>query len=183
MRRNPLDFYIMIKTIKNILWDKVIIEGEMLDLGAGNGADAIVAVEAGFKVTAVDRNLIPETTENMSVYKVVSPIETFTIEKDRYDFIYADNSLPFLKKTDVEKILQDASGKLKKGGILYFSLFGVNDEWASDENMNFWTREEITDLVSTLGLALYKKVEEEGYVPKMNGETKYAHIFRFTLKK
>lgn len=155
----------------------------MLDLGSGSGQDALIASEAGFKVTVVDKNPILDTPENVSINKVVSLIEDFDIEKDKYDFIYADNSLPFLKKTDVKKIIHDASSKLKKKGVLYFSLFGINDAWKENKDMNFWNRDEINDFVSTLGLALYKKVEEEGYAPKMNGEIKYWHIFRFTLKK
>ena len=155
----------------------------MLDLGCGNGQDDIVASEAGFKVTAVDKNAVEKVTENMSINFVIDKIENFKIEQDKYNFIYADNSLPFLIKNDAIKVIKDASIKLKNGGVLYFSLFGVNDAWSGDENINFWTRDEINELVSTLELSLYKKVEEEGYSPKMNGEIKYWHIFRFILKK
>ena len=173
----------MIKTIKNLIWDKVVTNGEMLDLGCGNGQDDIVASEVGFKVTAVDKNVVEKMTENMSINFVIDKIENFKIEQDKYNFIYADNSLPFLIKNDAIKVIKDASIKLKNGGVLYFSLFGVNDAWSGDKNINFWTRNEINELISTLGLSLYKKVEEEGYSPKMNGEIKYWHIFRFILKK
>lgn len=177
------DILNMIKTIKNLIWDKIVTEGKMLDLGSGNGQDAVAATEAGLKVTAVDKNPVDKTSENSRVDFVVERIENFKIEKNKYNLIYADNSLPFLKKEDAVRVIKDAAFNLKKDGVLYFSLFGINDAWSEDKNMNFWTRDEVNDFISTLNLSLYRKVEEEGYAPKMNGEIKYWHIFRFILKK
>jgi SAM-dependent methyltransferase len=173
----------MIKNIKSILLEKIIPAGMMLDLGAGGCQDSLIAAEAGFHVVAVDKKPPAAALENPSVTFVQSPIEEFDIEENKYDLIYADNSLPFLTKDDAKKIIQDAAHKLKTGGLLYFSLFGTQDEWSDKESMNFWTKEEITDFVDSLGLTLYKKIEEEGYGPKMDGSTKYWHIFRFYLKR
>lgn len=158
----------------------IINRGTMLDLGCGSGQDSLFASENGFEVTAVDKNPI-EISDKVHFFE--GKIEDFTIEDGKYDLIYSDNALPFLTKENAIKVLQDASEKIKKDGILYFSLFGEHDAWVKDENMNFWNREEVVRFVESLGLTLYRKVEEEGYAPKMNKEIKYWHIFRFILKK
>lgn len=170
----------MLKTFKSLLMEGVIKEGNFLDLGCGNGKDALAAAENGFKVTAIDKKI---SVQDGSVNFIESSMEDFEIEKDKYDVIYADNSLPFVSKDNAKKILEKASDNLKTGGVLYFSLFGVNDAWSGDEKMNFWTKDEATNFIETLGLKLYRKTEEEGFAPKMDGEIKYWHIFRFILKK
>ncbi len=184
MIQTPYLFKIyMIKTIKNLIWNKVITEGEMLDLGCGNGQDDLVAAEAGFRVTAVDKNIPTEIPINPNITFVNSTIQEFNIEQDKFDVIYADNSLPFITKEEAISVIEDAALKIKKDGILYFSLFGLNDAWAKDTKMNFWSRNEVEDFVLKLGLTIYKKVEEEGYSPTMKGDIKYWHIFALTLKK
>ncbi len=170
----------MLKTIKNLISEGVIKDGTLLDLGCGSGGDAFFAAENGFIVTAVDKKTL---AENKSIFFVLGDIEDFNIEKDKFDVIYADNSLPFLSKESACKVLQKAAENLRKDGVLYFSLFGIKDGWADDKNMNFWTKDELNNFVQTLGLNLYRKIEEEGFAPKMNGEIKYWHIFRYTLKK
>ena len=172
----------MLKTIKNLIEEGIIKNGTMLDLGCGSGKDAIFASDNGFGVTAVDKHF-KYKQEGGSVNFVLGQIEDFDIEDKKYDVIYADNSLPFLSKENVEKLLKNASSKLKEDGTFYFSLFGTNDAWANDKNMNFWTRDGAEKFVKSLNLKIYRKTEEEGFAPQMNGELKYWHIFRFILKK
>ncbi len=170
----------MLKTIKSLMMEGIVEGGTMLDLGCGSGKDALAASENGFEVTAVDKKPIPELP---LIHFIESKIEDFDIEANKYDFIYADNSLPFLLKDDVKKVLLDATQKLKGGGVVYFSLFGEHDSWVNDKQMNFWKKEEVNEFVGSLELFLYRKTEEEGYAAAMNGDTKYWHIFRFILKK
>lgn len=164
--------------------------GQALDLGCGQGADAIALAERGFQVTAVDKNTkeISKNKKNLPITVVESNMQNFLIENDKYNIIIAINSLPFLSsKDEVYKIIEDLSKGLKQKGLLYITLFGPKDAWAKEKkNMTFIGYDEAIDFLGSLGLSPIHRLTEEGLGPVISAGIagiKYWHIHRFLYQK
>ena len=69
----------------------------VLDLGFGQGEDALALAERGYLVDAVDKNpQFSESKANSRIKVHKEDIRNFSIEPGGYDIIIAKNSLSFL---------------------------------------------------------------------------------------
>jgi len=90
------------------IYEQLDIDSEFLDLGCGQGRDALFMLQKGFKVTAVDSSqesikIIKEfiRANNFPLSHInlfCQDIKTFNIVKDKYAIINVFNSLQFLSK-------------------------------------------------------------------------------------
>ncbi len=109
-------------------------------------------------------------------------IEDFKFDQN-FDGIIISNVLPFLKnKEDIKQIVNNSLTHLNKGGFLYFTLFGVNDEWAKTkgEAMSFYTKEEALNLLKE---EPYFYSEDYGRGTTMKGDMKTWHVFHLLYIK
>jgi len=164
--------------------------GKVLDLGSGQGTDALYFAKQGYEVDAVDRDItalkeLQSSNLDIKLNPIESTIEGFQFTANAYSLIIASNSLPFLSsKEEVKRILTESAGALTDGGILYVSLFGTKDEWnGNKEGMTFFEESEAQELISSLSLERYYQILEEGYGRTKAGGIKYWSIFKFLLKK
>lgn len=157
----------------------------LLDLGCGDGKDAISFAEAGYIVDGVeiDPTKIKSLTARRKRYSIrifQERLELFAIKPKRYAIAIANNSLPFLGRKDaVFKVLRSMVNGLKPGGKLFFSLFGPRDEWALSDNMVFLNYGDVVRFLSHMPIVPYFRSTEEGYSPTLKGTMKYWHIHRF----
>lgn len=112
-------------------------DAEFLDLGCGQGRDALFMLQKGFKVTAVDNSQegiekIKEVikTNNLPLSHInlfCEDIKTFNIEKEKYVIINAFNSLQFLPKQDALKLIDKIKKNIKNKGYIIISSFTEDD--------------------------------------------------------
>ena len=163
--------------------------GRALDLGCGGGVDAQELAELGYAVDAVEKDekyseALSKLAQNLSVSVHLAAIETFPIHPSTYSVIIANNSLPFIsEKKCVKDILRKSVAGLTENGVLYFTLFGPKDAWASKNGMSFFAYDEALAFLQTLPVSVYHRSTEEGYGKTMKDEIKYWHIHRFFCMK
>lgn len=103
---------------------------EILDLGIGQGRNSIPLAELGFNVTGVDYSTkcLEICKNNCDKLNLVhSDIRTFNIEYDKYDLIQSRFVLHFFHKDDSYEIIKNIKKNIKIDGIVYISVFSVND--------------------------------------------------------
>jgi SAM-dependent methyltransferase len=108
--------------------DKLLYDLEpgarVLDLGCGDGVDAMYISSKGFNVSAldlspviIDENKQKEPNIDWQVYDIGS-----ANLPGEFDLIYCRLSLHYFTAEEVNIILKDISEKLKPGGLLYFTV-------------------------------------------------------------
>ncbi len=177
---------------------------EVLDLGIGQGRNSIPLAELGFNVTGVDYS-----TKCLEICKnacnklklVQSDIRTFDIEKDKYDMILSGYVLHFLHKNDSYQIIKNIKNNLKNNGIVYISVFSLEDPKFSkhstssdfeildnnilhnkvnDTYVSFFSKDEVLNLFSDFKTIF---VSEE-YCLEQNVETPhYAGVIKYIGQK
>jgi tellurite methyltransferase len=149
-----------------------------LDLGCGQGRDALFMLQKGFKVDAVDNsqegiNKIKEfiqvnnlTIDNINLF--YSDIRNFNIAKNKYDIINAFNSLQFSPKKTALKIIEDIKCNIKDSGYVIISGFTVDDPLYKKMNNNkrcFFESQELRKIFSNFNIIEYKEeiIKDKGH--------------------
>lgn len=164
--------------------------GRLLDLGSGNGKVSLPFFEYGYDVTLVDKDkkvLAVAENDFSKVRESGFKTENIEIEKfdfqDSYDGIIISNVLPFQKnKENVEKVLKQAFAALNEGGFLYFTIFGLRDQWATEHagTMTFLAKDEALNILEAIP---YFTSEDYGQGSTMKGDIKTWHIFHLLYIK
>lgn len=110
-------------------------KGRVLDLGMGEGRNAIFLAERGFSVegvdlskNAVDRCIKLAKEKNVSVDAHVGDLREFEIVEDKYSLIVAAGaSLNFLKKEEIEELTTRMKMGVQKGGFVFISVVSTDD--------------------------------------------------------
>ena len=121
---NPkLDFYL--KRYISLLGGK-----KVLDLGIGEGKNSVFLANNGYSVTGVDisqKALEICKRYCSSIDFVHCDIRNYQIEKNHFDLIMSNSVLHFLHKDDVCAIVQNIKAGLVQNGLVYISVFSVDD--------------------------------------------------------
>jgi trans-aconitate methyltransferase len=105
-------------------------KGTVLDLGCGQGRDALALGRLGYEVTGVDTSkvgilqmLAEAKKENLHVTGVIADIYTYTIDPC-YDMILLDSMLHFYKKDKEKEVafLERIMKEMKYDGVLCIFL-------------------------------------------------------------
>lgn len=177
--RQPIGF--LIDIVK-----KGEVSGLALDLGCGAGVDARYLAENGFKVVAVDNNAeaisqAKEVCAGLDVEVVAADVKNFEIEPEKYSLIVSYNILPFLKKEEAKKVLENIKKGLKKGGLFVFYILGKKDGWNHKKKMSFWDLDEFERFMAGMEIVeLYEKRKQE---PGATGESKFWNSIRGVIRK
>lgn len=108
--------------------------GKALDLGVGEGRNALFLAREGFHVTGID--ISPKSIEKfldlakergLTVEGLVMDILDFEFTPDAYNLIVATNTLHFLRKEEVYEITSKIIRSIAPGGYVYIEDFTVND--------------------------------------------------------
>lgn len=117
--------------IKNI---EEVPVGKALDLGVGEGRNALFLARKGFHVTGID--ISPKSIEKfldlakesgLTVEGLVMDILDFEFTPAAYNLIVATNTLHFLRKEEVCEITSKIIRSIAPGGYVYIEDFTVND--------------------------------------------------------
>lgn len=104
--------------------------GKVLDLGCGQGRDAIALARLGYNVLGIDNSKVGiaqmnqiAKSENLPLKGMVKDIYKYT-DFDSYDFVLLDSMFHFAKK-DLKKeteFIQTILSKVKKGCLVVFCI-------------------------------------------------------------
>lgn len=170
--------------LQNLIDDGILKGGDALDLGCGDGNASVFLADHGYDVYAVDIEppIAPFGIKQGSITTMKQDIRDTIIPENTYDFINARNILPFLKREEIGLMLDRMWKGLKPRGVMFFTLFGAQDEWNGiKKHMTFLSEDEVT--VRTFNFHPYYKNIFIGVGKTMDGKKKMSHIYSFTCVK
>ena len=170
VHKNYLD--ILIQRIK---------KGKILDLGAGEGGDAIYLAKKGFDVTAVDISKFVidgikrlAKKESVNVKTEIADLEDYKIEKE-YDGIISFATLHFLPKDKIDNIIKDIKEKTNKKGINIIMVFRKGDSSEGKFDMYYFKNKELKEYYKDWNIIEYKEYDD---IDKCHGK---PHIHKIAL--
>jgi len=148
---------------------------KVLDVGSGQGRNAVPLAKLGYDVTALEINSLgqeqcreyaeKEKVAHKMRYSNKNILDDWEIE-EKYDFAYMANVTEHLSKEQVLKALNNLNKNLKVDSILIFDATTLEDDrkvksiWESKEAMQgegrsyFKNKKEITDIAAQSGFEL-----------------------------
>ena len=119
----------------------------VLDIGCGEGKDAVYMAQQGCKVTAFDltesgiRKLNKlALNRSVEIEAFVADINDFEINK-QYDIIYSTGTIQYLFDENIPSFFNKINDMTKIGGIVYFNVFvekpflELPPDWDKEEKM------------------------------------------------
>ena len=126
-------------------------KGRVLDLGIGEGRNALFFAKKGYEVegfdmsqTAIDRCIERAKSSNLKLSAKVADLKVVTLPKEEYSLIIAAWVLNFLKKGEGERIALEMKKALKREGIVYVGTFSIRDPGYERAGKNLEVIEENT---------------------------------------
>ena len=117
-----------------LVTNKEIPVGEALDLGSGEGRNALFLAENGFRVTGIDMSsraimkfLDIANERKLRVEGLVMDIRNFEFRPSAYNLIVASHILHFFGKKEVNELVSKIIRSLVPGGYVYIVDFTVSD--------------------------------------------------------
>jgi trans-aconitate methyltransferase len=139
-----------------------------VDLGCGEGTDALALLERGWSIVAID--VEPDGLAVLAAripVKLAGQIQLICAafadtSIPPAHLIHAGFSLPFCAPHQFPALWTRISHGLLPGGIFAGQLFGNRDSWADDPDMTFHNREEVTALLDDLEILTLHETERDG---------------------
>jgi SAM-dependent methyltransferase len=151
-----------------------------VDLGCGDGTDALALLARGWSVVAMDREqagldlltarVPPGSTGQIRV------VCTSYAEADlpRAHLIHAGFSLPFCAPGEFPDLWARIRQALLPGGICAGQLFGTHDSRAGNPGMVFHDRSEVEDLLDGLKILELHETDQDG---EASSGPKHWHLY------
>lgn len=112
----------------------LVPEGMVLDLGMGEGGNALFFAKRGYDVygidvsaTAVNRALEHARSGSLRLQAQVADLTTITIEPESYSLIIASMVLQFFTKAVSDQVIERIQAGLKPSGIGFLAVFSTED--------------------------------------------------------
>lgn len=112
----------------------LIPKGKILDIGAGEGRNALFLAKHGFKVLCLDVSEVAsekckKLAEKLGVsidYKI-GDIQDFSSASCKFSCIICSAALPFMKKSEAKEVIEKMKEWLVPKGIILVSVFTTED--------------------------------------------------------
>ncbi len=112
---------------------KCLKGNKILDLGVGEGRDALFLAKRGFTVTGVDISAVAlgvlkqkAHQQRVKLRLKHSLIEDFSYP-EKQDAIYSLNALHFIKRKDIKKVISTMKENTSENGVNVIKVFTVKD--------------------------------------------------------
>ncbi len=152
-----------------------------VDLGCGDGTDAVELLRRGYRVLALDAQ--PEAIARLEarlpadlaagIEMQVSAFETMELPPS--DFVLASLSLPFCRPGAFPWMWLRIVNALRPSGWFAGHFFGVRDSWAVRNDMTFHTAAQVRGLFNRFTIEVCEEKEEDGMTALK--EAKHWHLF------
>jgi SAM-dependent methyltransferase len=161
--------------------------GFAVDLGCGDGRDAIELLRRGWRVLAVDAEKValdrlrgrPDLPQDAALEMLHGRFEA--IDWPECDLVNASFALPLCPPEHFPALWARIRARLIPGGRFAGQLYGERDGWAGREGMTFHRREEVEALLR--GLEVEHLAEEESDAVTPRGTPKHWHIYHVVARQ
>ncbi len=159
--------------------------GVGVDLGCGTGRDTFELLRRGWHVVAIDseaeaiRRLREKAADDARLQTQVARFDDALLPS--CDLVNASFSLPFCAPDVFGVVWERIVDALRPGGCFCGQLFGERDEWATEDDMTFQTREEAERLLDRFELERFDELEEDGKT--VLGQPKHWHLYNIVALK
>lgn len=161
--------------------------GFAIDLGCGEGRDAVPLLRAGWRVLAIDADAegIRRLTSRPDL-PAVAALETriARVEDSHWpaaDLINASFVLPLVPPDLFASVWKRIGESLVPSGRFAGQLYGPRDGWAGRPGMTIHGRAEVERLISGFEIERFDEVESDE--PTARGTPKHWHVFHLVLRK
>jgi SAM-dependent methyltransferase len=157
-----------------------------IDLGCGDGKEALELLTLGWTVLATDRapegiGRLLESVPPAARERLTTRVASFTdVDFQDAELVYAGLSLPFCKPADFEQVWRKIVTGVRPGGFFVGHLFGPHDTWAGTPDMTFHSRMEVEELLSGFEIVSLREQDEDG--PAVGGP-KHWHVFHVIARR
>jgi len=184
-----------------------IPKGKALDLGGGEGKNSFFLAQNGFEVEIVDKNQRSlekcrsfADEHKLPIKTVLSDIGNFNFTDDYYSLIISIVALDFLKKSEIEILIERIKKSLVDNGFVFLMVFSTEDPLYQkiieaglkeiEENTfylpkfgifrHFFTRDEIQEKFKDFKIVLFeqKQISDTGH-----NKPHYHNVIRLLAKK
>lgn len=150
--------------------------GTLLELGCGNGRDAVFFAEKGKKVAALDlssqaiQNLTSMNIKNTEFFNQdFSQLSNF---KD-FDHVYSRFTLHSIDDQSEQVVFQQLPNVLKSGGLFFLEARSLKDEnlsktFGTEHFRRYLNFEATVDKLEKLNFKILEKIESQGLSPYKN---------------
>ena len=120
---------------------------KVLDIGCGEGKDAVYMAQKGYDVTAFDltengirKTLVLAEMRNVNINAYVDDINTFSID-EQFDLIYSTGTVQYIFEENKKSFFDKLNKITKKNGIVYINVFvekpflELPPDWNMEEKM------------------------------------------------
>ena len=175
------------------------VNGNLLELGCGNGRDSVYFYSLGINVTAIDAsdraiNSLKETYAKQNICFICDDFVCSTvIFAGQYDYVYSRFSLHAINEEQETELIQNVYKVLKESGKFFIEVRSVHDNlYGKGENVGrnsyiydghyrrFIVKEELIKKLESVGFFVEYAEENKGFAP-FKGED--PPIIRMILSK
>lgn len=156
-------------------------DGRMaVDLGCGEGTEALALLDRGWSVLAVDvepagLDLLRSRIPAACAERIAIVCGSFAdVGLPRADLVHAGFSLPFCPPRQFPVVWRRLRHALVPGGMFAGQLFGPHDSWADDPGMTFQDRRAVTILLEGMEILELHETERDG---EAFSGPKHWHLF------
>jgi SAM-dependent methyltransferase len=159
----------------------------VVDLGCGNGRDAIEMLRRGWKVVAVDAE--PEALRQLrardlppgsDVMPIVARLEEVPLPIG-VSLVNSSFAMPLCEPQAFHRLWERIREALPPGGRFSGHWYGLRDSWVGRPGITFLSREEVLGLLEGFELEMFEEEEADSTTPR--GNPKHWHIFHIVARK
>jgi len=158
-----------------------------VDLGCGEGTDALELLGRGYTVLALDQEqeaiarLEARVPPAARARIAAAAVHFETMDLPSADLVLASLSLPFARPAAFPFVWRKIVEALVPGGWFVGHFFGVNDTWATRPEMTFHTAASVRALFAPFTLEVCEEEERDGETALR--EPKHWHLFHVIAQK
>ena len=158
-----------------------------LDLGCGDGRDAIEMLRRGWRVIAVDAE--PEALRRLQARALPPDSDVATLNARLEEvpipigvqLINSSFAMPLCELASFHGLWERIREGLPAGGRFSGQWYGPRDSWVGRPGMTFVSRAEAEAMLAGLDVEMFEEEEADGVTPR--GTAKHWHIFHIVARK
>jgi len=157
-----------------------------VDLGCGEGTDALTLLARGWSVVAIDSeqvglDLLTARVPPASAGQIrVVRASYADADLPQAHLVHAGFSLPFCAPDQFADLWARVRRALLPGGIFAGQLFGPHDSWAGSPGMIFHDRSDVDTLLAGLEILELRETDEDG---QARSGPKHWHLFDIVARE